>query len=48
MVAHRLSTVRAADTIYYLDKGNLVAKGNFEYLRTNVSDFDKQAKLMGL
>ena len=48
IVAHRLSTVRAADTIYYLDKGKLVAKGDFDYLRINVSDFDKQAKLMGL
>lgn len=48
VVAHRLSTVRTADTIYYLDQGKLLAEGDFETLRSKVSDFDKQAKLMGL
>jgi ABC-type branched-subunit amino acid transport system ATPase component len=48
MIAHRLSTVRNADHVLYMDGGNLVAQGTFEEVRSQVSDFDKQAKLMGL
>jgi ABC-type bacteriocin/lantibiotic exporter with double-glycine peptidase domain len=48
LIAHRLSTVRNADRIYYLDGGHLVASGNFEQLRKLVPDFDSQASLMGL
>ncbi|MBR4408033.1 MAG: ABC transporter ATP-binding protein [Clostridia bacterium] len=32
IVAHRLSTIKNVDTIYYLDKGKIVDKGNFEEL----------------
>ena len=48
LIAHRLSTVKAADSIYYLEEGNLIAKGNFTELRESVPDFDRQARLMGL
>jgi len=48
IVAHRLSTVRAADTIYYLEQGKVVSRGTFEELRLKVKDFNRQAKLMGL
>ena len=48
MIAHRLSTVRNADHVLYMDGGKLVAQGTFEEVRSQVSDFDKQAKLMGL
>jgi ABC-type multidrug transport system fused ATPase/permease subunit len=48
MIAHRLSTVRNADKIIYLSQGKIVAMGKFEYLRSVVPDFDRQAKLMGL
>jgi ABC-type multidrug transport system fused ATPase/permease subunit len=48
MIAHRLSTVRNADTLIYLSDGNVVASGTFEEVRSQVSDFDNQAKLMGL
>ena len=48
VVAHRLSTVKSADTIVYLDKGRIVASGSFEELRLQVPDFNKQAELMGL
>ena len=47
MVAHRLSTVRNADQVVYLENGKLLAKGTFEEVRTSIPDFDKQAKLMG-
>ena len=48
LIAHRLSTVRDADLILYMDKGQIVARGTFEEVRSAVPDFDRQAKLMGL
>jgi ABC-type multidrug transport system fused ATPase/permease subunit len=48
MIAHRLSTVRNADIIVYMDKGMILANGSFDEVRTAVPDFDRQAKLMGL
>lgn len=48
MIAHRLSTVKSADSVVYLDKGTVISMGSFEKVRTVVSDFDTQAKLMGL
>jgi ABC-type multidrug transport system fused ATPase/permease subunit len=47
-IAHRLSTVRDADQVVYLDGGTIVAKGNFQHVREAVPNFEKQAKLMGL
>jgi ABC-type multidrug transport system fused ATPase/permease subunit len=48
VVAHRLSTVRTADVVVYIQNGKIVHRGSFEEIRQNVSNFDKQAKLMGL
>ncbi len=48
LIAHRLSTVRDADSVLYMDKGEIVARGTFEEVRNAVPDFDRQAKLMGL
>jgi ABC-type multidrug transport system fused ATPase/permease subunit len=48
LIAHRLSTVRQADIVAYLEKGNLIFAGTFDEVRRQVPDFDKQAKLMGL
>lgn len=48
LIAHRLSTVREADKVIYLDSGNLIAQGTFEEVRSQVPNFDSQAKLMGL
>jgi len=47
-IAHRLSTVRQADSVIYLSGGKIVAQGTFEEVRKAVPDFDKQAQLMGL
>ena len=47
-IAHRLSTVRNADRVFYLDEGRIEAEGTFEEVRTRVPNFDKQANLMGL
>jgi ABC-type multidrug transport system fused ATPase/permease subunit len=48
MIAHRLSTVRNADQVIYMETGNILARGTFEEVRSAVPDFDSQAKLMGL
>jgi len=48
LIAHRLSTVRDADLVLYMDKGEIIARGTFEEVRNSVPDFDRQAKLMGL
>ena len=48
MIAHRLSTVRNADTVIYMDEGTIKAVGSFDEVRTTVPDFDRQAQLMGL
>lgn len=48
IIAHRLSTVRKADQVVYLEAGDMVAKGTFEEVRAKVQNFDDQAKLMGL
>ena len=48
MIAHRLSTVRNADLVIYMESGKIIASGPFESVRNQVPDFDYQAKLMGL
>ena len=48
VVAHRLSTVRDLDKIAYIKDGKLETIGNFEEVRSQIPDFDSQAKLMGL
>jgi ABC-type multidrug transport system fused ATPase/permease subunit len=48
MIAHRLSTVRTADNIVYLERGRIAAQGTFAQVRAKVPDFDRQAQLMGL
>ena len=47
-VAHRLSTVRTADLVVYVQSGTIVSTGSFDEIRINVPNFDTQAKLMGL
>ena len=47
-IAHRLSVVRSADMIYYIDKGKIVSQGSFEELRKLNTDFNNQAKFMGI
>ena len=48
LIAHRLSTVREADEVIYMEDGSVIAKGTFEQVRSIVPNFDKQAALMGL
>jgi ABC-type multidrug transport system fused ATPase/permease subunit len=48
MIAHRLSTVRNADEVLYLENGHSLAMGTFNEVRSQIPNFDIQAKLMGL
>ena len=48
LVAHRLSSIRSVEKVYYLESGKIVAAGSFEDVRHAVPDFDKQARSMGL
>jgi len=48
LIAHRLSTVKNADKVVYLESGKIVSIGTFEEVRKNVPNFEKQASLMGL
>ena len=47
-IAHRLSVVRSADMIYYIDKGKIISQGTFEELRLINTDFNNQANFMGI
>lgn len=46
MIAHRLSTVKAADTILLLEQGKIVATGNYEQLLARSPAFRALAKGM--
>ena len=48
MIAHRLSTVRNADLVIYMQSGRVQAVGTFEDVRKQIPNFDHQANLMGL
>lgn len=48
VIAHRLSTVRNADKVIYMNHGKIEAIGTFNQVRSAVPDFDRQADLMGL
>ena len=47
-IAHRLSVVRSADMIYYIDKGRIINQGTFDELRSINADFNNQANFMGI
>jgi ABC-type branched-subunit amino acid transport system ATPase component len=48
LIAHRLSSVRKADQVIYIEGGNLIAKGTISEVRRLVPNFEAQAQLMGL
>lgn len=47
-IAHRLSTVRNADLVIYIEEGQIKASGSFQAVRDQIPNFDQQANLMGL
>ena len=44
MISHRLTTLRGCDTIFLLEKGQLVDQGSFEGLMKNNATFRQMAK----
>jgi ABC-type multidrug transport system fused ATPase/permease subunit len=48
VVAHRLSSIKNADILYYFDKGKLISAGNFTELVSTIPDFARQAAQMTL
>lgn len=48
LIAHRLSTVRTADQVVYLEGGKITSRGTFSEVRNAVPDFDTQADLSGM
>ena len=48
VIAHRLSTIKNADSLVYLEKGQIIAEGDFEYLRRKVEKFNKLVELGSL
>jgi ABC-type bacteriocin/lantibiotic exporters, contain an N-terminal double-glycine peptidase domain len=47
-VAHRLSTVKESDTIFFMRDGRVAAQGTFAELVAKEPDFARQARLAGL
>ena len=41
IVAHRLSTIKDADTIFFLDEGKIIDQGSFDYLFSNNEKFKR-------
>ena len=48
MIAHRLSTVRLADLLIYIEGGKVISSGTFEELKRDIPNFNRQVKLIGL
>jgi ABC-type multidrug transport system fused ATPase/permease subunit len=48
LIAHRLSSIRNCDQIFYMEDGEIKASGTFNQLKNSIPDFNKQAELMGL
>jgi ABC-type multidrug transport system fused ATPase/permease subunit len=48
VVAHRLSSIRDADKVLYVDNGRILASGSFQEVRDKVEAFDNQALAMGI
>lgn len=48
VVAHRLSTVVAADKVVYMENGRILKVGTFDQVKREVPNFSDQAELLGL
>ena len=45
IIAHRLSSIVGADRLIYLEKGEIVADGTIDLIRSKIQSFDSQFKL---
>ena len=48
VIAHRLTTVKNADQVVYLENGEIRGKGTFVQVREQVPNFEIQAQLLGM
>lgn len=48
MIAHRLSSVKNSDKVFYIDLGEIKSSGSFDEVKREIPAFETQAKLMGL
>lgn len=48
LIAHRLSSIKNADVIYYMNKGLMKGSGSFDELRSKLPEFAEQVRLMNL
>lgn len=48
LIAHRLSTVRSADKVVYIENGKILSVGTFDQVRLDCESFNRQASQMGL
>jgi len=48
VIAHRLASIKEADQIFLLDKGRLIATGDFKTLRESSKEFQEQVSYMNL
>ena len=44
MIAHRLTTVKNCDCLYFMERGKVVDQGSYEELRDRNESFMKMAK----
>jgi ABC-type multidrug transport system fused ATPase/permease subunit len=42
VIAHRLSTIEKADSIYFLEKGKILASGNYAELKNLITNFNRK------
>ena len=48
MIAHRISTLRNADQVIYVEQGNIRAIGTFNEVASSVPEFHDQLKILGI
>lgn len=48
VAAHRLTTIRNADVVAYIDRGQIVSIGTFEEVVNSVPDFERQSGIFGM
>jgi ABC-type multidrug transport system fused ATPase/permease subunit len=45
VIAHRISTIQASDSVIFLDKGTVTYQGTFDQMRRNVPSFEQYIEL---
>ena len=48
VIAHRLASIKEAETIFLMDKGRVIAQGSFAQLRSSSKEFQEQISYMNL